>query len=195
MCEPVRRVKMKMVALTGEQITTAFNGAGADLKFLMDKEGVDREVQARLYLAGVDSVKQLAVVFKDADDLRKLAKDSLDVDPEGSLPERAKLAKLVVAMERAKLRSFKEAEYDSIAHAKGTPKPLSVTDHQGMKDSFEAKLWELAEDDDVPSRGYIERKLDEIEKKRLEGGEGHHGDEHQGGCHGGDLPDGLGPGG
>ena len=93
---------------------------------------MDRDVQARLYIAVVDSVKQLVVVFKDADDLRKLVKDSLDVDPEGTLQERARLAKLVVAMERAKLRSYKEAEFDSIAHAKGAPKQLTIPDHQGM---------------------------------------------------------------
>ena len=46
--------------------------------------------------------------------------------------------------------------------AKGLPKELSLSDGNTMREAFEAKWWEL-EDDQVPSKAYLERKLNEIE--------------------------------
>ena len=58
--------------MTEEQVTKAFAEAASDVKFLLDKEGVDKMTQARLYDAGVLNVKQFAALFKDAEDYGKL---------------------------------------------------------------------------------------------------------------------------
>jgi hypothetical protein len=81
------------VELTEEQISKCFEEASSDLKFLFDKEGVDRLTQARLYEAGVHTVKQLAVLCKDVDELRGMAKEALDIDPTKGLREKAKLSR------------------------------------------------------------------------------------------------------
>ena len=152
--------------MTEGQITDAFEMASSDLKFLFDKEGVDRLTQARLYSAGVATVKQLAVLCKDADELRSSAKDFLDIDPSKGLREKAKLTKVLVAFETAKVRAFKAAEMDGDAAVKEVPKALPSTDFHGMRDAFERTFWVL-EDKRVPSRSYMERRLENMEKNDL----------------------------
>ena len=46
------------------------------------------------------------------------------------------------------------------------PKRRQTSDHVAMKEAFEARHWAL-EDDYVPSRAYIERILDRVEKNGL----------------------------
>jgi hypothetical protein len=154
------------VELTEEQISKCFEEASSDLKFLFDKEGVDRLTQARLYEAGVHTVKQLAVLCKDVDELRGMAKEALDIDPTKGLREKAKLSRVLVAFEMAKVRSAKIAEMEGDATVREVPKSLAANDFHGMRDAFEAKHWEL-EDRRAPSRTYLEKKLEAIEKNDL----------------------------
>ena len=42
-----------------------------DLKFLLDREGVAAEVQAKIYEAGILNMRQFAAFASDAEDLRK----------------------------------------------------------------------------------------------------------------------------
>ena len=58
--------------MADDQQTTAMEAAGADLKFLMDREGVDPLTQCRFYHSGVQSVRQIGAFAKDADDLKTL---------------------------------------------------------------------------------------------------------------------------
>ena len=129
----------------------------------MDKEKVDRNIQARLYDAGVLSVKQFAVMFKDIEDLRETAKESLGVDTTKGLKEKAKLSSLLVAFETAKNRQTKMAEMEGEAVARQLPKTLPSTDYRGMRDAFHKKFWTLDETR-VPSTSYLEKKLDMVEK-------------------------------
>ena len=54
------------MALTAEQIDVAMAAASADLKFLMDREGVSMNIQASLYHAGVVKTRQFAAFDADA---------------------------------------------------------------------------------------------------------------------------------
>ena len=152
--------------LTDEQIEGHFAEANADLKFLLDREKVDVLTQARLFSAGVHSVKQLAALVKDADGMRKVARDFLLINSDGDLKERVKVFKLVVAYESAKGRAVKMAEIGGEAEVRYVPKKLIASDFHGMREAFEKQYWAL-EDTELPSRGYLEKKLEMVEKDDL----------------------------
>ena len=158
------------VELTEEHIVRVFEEASSDLKFLFDKEGVDRMVQAKLYDAGVFTVKQFAVLCKDMDELREMSKDSLGIDPSKGLKDKAKLSKVLVAFEVAKARSTRLAELDGDASAREVPKSLPATDSRGMRDSFEKMYWGAG-----GSEGSLEvvprEEARYDREERLEGGE------------------------
>ena len=65
-----------MSVLTEEQVAVYMDAASSDIKFLLDKEDVDRLTQARLYEAGVLSVKQFAVLCNDVEEMRETASKS-----------------------------------------------------------------------------------------------------------------------
>jgi len=157
---------MALVDLTEEQVKKAFDDANADIKFLFDKENVDKIVQARMYDAGCLSVKQFAVMFKDIEDLRDSAKEALGIDPAKGLKEKAKLSNLLVAFDAAKKRSDKQAQLDGEATVRQQPKALPVNDFRGMREAFQTKFWMLDETR-VPSQGFLEKKLDMVEKHDL----------------------------
>ena len=71
-----------------------------------------------------------------------------------------------MAFETAKTRTTKIAELDGEAVARQLPRPLAGNDFRGMRAAFESKFWEL-DDARVPSAGFLERKLDQIEKLDL----------------------------
>ena len=58
------------MALTPAEVTQALESAGSDLRFLVDREKVDETAQAKLYISGVSTVRQFAVMFANVDDLR-----------------------------------------------------------------------------------------------------------------------------
>ena len=88
---------MAATALTTAEISAAFDIAQADLRFLMDREEVDEQIQAQLYTAGVRTVKQLSALVADAASLRTpLGEEPFFMTPTG-LTNRAKLARAQVA--------------------------------------------------------------------------------------------------
>ena len=131
---------MALAALTQEQKETAIAKANPDLRFLFDKENVDVEFQYSLYDLGVLSVKSFAVLAKDVDDLKKVLKADLGLDPEGSIRERIKAGNVVCAWEAAKARSAKALEMACDAQSRGVPADLPTNDYQNTRDAFEAKF-------------------------------------------------------
>ena len=69
------------IAISDEQRTLAFQKAGSDIIFLMDRKQVDADFQAKLYHIGVISVELFAVFAKSQDVLEGLLKDHFELDP------------------------------------------------------------------------------------------------------------------
>ena len=69
------------------------DAASSDIKFLLDKEDVDRLTQARLYEAGVLTVKHFAVLCKDVEEMRETAVKELGLEMK-TLKDKTKLSKL-----------------------------------------------------------------------------------------------------
>jgi hypothetical protein len=154
---------MAAIVITAQQETEAFNNAGSDLIFLMNREGVDRDIQAKLYHIGVISIKGFAALVDDKVELRKVLKGNFELDAEANLLDRVKCSRVLVAWDSAKARSVKLAEAEGDAEARGLPKEISSNDGQIMRLTFEMKYGDLSERE-VPGRSYLERKLDEVEK-------------------------------
>ena len=83
-----------------------------------------------------------------------------------TLKDKAKLSKLLVAFETAKARSSMMAELEGEAAVKELPKTLPTPDFQGMRESYEKTFWAI-EDRKFPSRAYVAKKLESVEKNDL----------------------------
>jgi hypothetical protein len=154
------------VIITAAQKTAAFLTASSDLKFLLDREGVDEDFQAKLYHVGVANVKQFAAFAKDRADLKKITRESFEIDADADIQSRVKVSRIVVAWDVAKARSAKQAEIEGESQCRRVPKDIGASDFQAMREAFETRWWEL-EDRRVPGKSYMEKKLDEVEKNEL----------------------------
>jgi hypothetical protein len=139
---------------------------GSDLKFLFDREGVSEDFQLGLFEAGVVTIRQFAAIVSSTTELRKVLKEGFSLDSETDFASRAKVSRVLVAWESSHARASKMAEAEGISETRNETKPLANTDMAAMKTSFEAKWWTM-EDDEVPAKSYMEKRLDMIEKSDL----------------------------
>ena len=156
---------MALIAVTATEKVEALKNASSDLQFMFDKKGVDEDTRIRFYHIGVTSVELLSVVAKDQGDLEALLETNFGLDPK-DLPSRIKASKVVTAWMAAKTRSAKQAELDGECEARKIPKDIGTSDIAAMRKAFETAWWEL-EDSLTPSKSYLEKKLDEVEKDDL----------------------------
>ena len=82
------------------------------------------------------------------------------------MASRIKASKVITAWIAAKTRSTKQAELDGECEARKIPKDIGTSDVAAMRKAFEKAWWEL-EDGFCPAKGYLEKKLDEVEKNDL----------------------------
>ena len=122
-----------MSVLTEEQVTVHKDAASSDIKFLLDKEDVDRLTQPRLYEAGVLTSKQFA------EEKRETAVKELGLEMK-TLKDKAKLSKLLVAFEVAKGRSSSMAEVEGESAVKELPKALATPDYHSLREAYEKKF-------------------------------------------------------
>ena len=160
---PVISIMASPAQLTEDEKQKALDSAGADLAFLLAKEGVTEEVQVKLYAAGVTRLSQFAAFATDVTDFKAVLKTDLSLDPADGLAIRVQVAGLVCAFKAAQVRSARYAEYEGELDAKQMTKPLPPSDMMAMRRAYEAQYWRL-EDVEVPSRSYMEQRLEEIER-------------------------------
>jgi hypothetical protein len=154
------------IVIDQNQEAAAWEAAGADLIFLLNREGVDKTIQGKLYSVGVTSIKGFAAFAEDKVDLRKIMKENFELDASTDILSRVKISKVLVAFDSAKARSAKLAEADGDAEARHMPKEITSSDGHAMRAAYETKYGEL-NDRELPGRSYLERKLDEIEKSEF----------------------------
>ena len=139
----------------------------SDLQFLFDREGVPVEIGKKLAEFGITTVAKFSALVKDQEDLREMLKKDFALDSEtGGLKVRSTIASILVAWSSAKRRADRKAELDVEHEVRDEPKKLPSGDRHAMKTAFEKQFWKL---DDLmcPSRRYLEKKLDEIQKNEL----------------------------
>ena len=151
--------------LNADEIKTVMETAAPDLKFLLDREGIALITQARIVHAGITTMRQFGAFFTGAEDLRKVAKDSLGLDPD-VLAQRVELSKLVVSWESAKVRATKLAEAEAEAEIRQEAKQLKGTDVNAIRKAYEAKWWKL-EEEQTPAKCYLEKISEGVERGEL----------------------------
>ena len=152
----------QVLVLTAEQKLAALKAGDSELKFLMNKEGVSEDLQAQFMHSGVTSVRLLSAFAKDEAELTQLVADYFGVKQSDGIPQRVMVAKLMLAFTSAKTRTQEATKHESALEARHLPKEISNNACNGMRGAFESKWWPL-EDEQVPSRAWIERKLNEVE--------------------------------
>jgi hypothetical protein len=158
---------MAPIDVPAGEIAGIWAKAGSDLKFLLDREGVQEITQSRLFYIGVLTVRHFASFVEDKTELRKTLKQSFDMDPDtGDIWVRVHISKVLVAWDAARARATKLADAEGDAEARGVPKDVSSSDYHSMRATFEARYWEVT-DRELPGRSYLERKLDEVEKAEV----------------------------
>ena len=153
---------MAPVILTNDEQMAAMEAGSSEMKFQLAKDGVSVATQAILFHFGAITLPKFSAFFKDTDEVRKVAKDELGIDPEASLAKRAELAGLICAWESAGVRTKEALKYIGELDARKQTKPLMGGDYLVMRNSFEKKFYKL-EDCECPARIYIERRISEME--------------------------------
>ena len=138
-----------------------------ELIFLLGREGVVEDFRAKLLEYSVLTVPKFAALVDAQEELKDLLKAEFDMDAKGgTMAVKAKVAAIVVGWTSAKARAAKQAEMDGEADARSEPKRIPASDTLAMKAMFEKRFWAL-EDELTPSKSYVERKLEMIEKDDL----------------------------
>ena len=150
------------MALTQDAVLAS---ASPDLRYLFDREGISLDNQVKIISAGITTLRQFGALCSTADDVRKIAKDDLGIDP-SSLAERVEVSKLVVAWESAKIRSSKLAEAEAEAEIRQEAKQMKGTDYSTVRKAYESKWWTLDEEQ-LPAKSYLERIAEGVEKGEL----------------------------
>jgi len=140
--------------------------ASSDLAFLLEANAVDEEFKKALVDAGITTVAQFGSLVETSAELRDLLKIEFKLDGSGGLAAKARIAKIVVAWDTAKKRTEKKAEVDVENSVRNLPKLLANSDFVGMRNAYESK-YQALEEDEVPARQYMERRLDAVEKDDL----------------------------
>ena len=153
---------MAPLALSADEKQAALDSASSEIKFLLSKEGVSTEAQENLYHVGATTLAKLSAFFVDEADLRTVAKEELGIDPTASLQKRSELAGLIVAYNQAKTRTAEVAKHLGELDARSQTKPLIGTDFLAMRAAYE-KIYCKLEDQECPSRIYLERRITELE--------------------------------
>ena len=153
---------MAPVALSPDEQMAAMEAGSSEMKFQLARDGVKVGTQAILFHFGAVTLPKFAAFFRDADEVRKVAKEELGIDPDAGLAFRSELAGLICSWESAGVRTRETLKYMGELDARKQTKPLMGSDYLVMRNSFEKKFFKL-DDTECPARVYIERRVSEME--------------------------------
>jgi hypothetical protein len=152
------------LALTPAEIDAALEKGGSELKFLLERNKVDTELQAMLYHSEITTMGVFVTFVKDSDELKQVVKDSFGIDGSANLGNRVRVANLLVAFQLAQGRVTEQSKLEGELSAKHIIKPMTTSEYSSMKVAWERRYWPL-EDEQIPGRSYLERRADELEQE------------------------------
>lgn len=148
--------------LTADERTAAMAKGSSELKFLLAREEVPEDLQAKFFHVGICTLAKFASIADTPQELKDMLKDDFGLEATASLQVRVQVASTLVAHRAAKTRSEKFAEVEGEMESKRLQKPLSSSDYQAMRTAWEQKYWPL-EDSGTPGRSYMEKRADDLE--------------------------------
>ena len=93
------------IIITQIEKEVAFFKASSELKFLLDREGVEDDFQAKLFHIGVTTIRQFAVFAEDRGDIKALVKNNFEIDADADIASRVKVSKIIIVWDSARARS------------------------------------------------------------------------------------------
>ena len=157
---------MAPIVLTAEQKADALGRAEAEMSFAFERCDVTSDVLAAFIHVGIDNMTKFAGIAKDVDDFKQLLKDEFGLDATASLQERVKVTNVVICFETAKTRVAERNKLEGEFMAKHLIKPLTISEHSSMRAAWEKRFWAI-EEEWVPARTYLEKRLEEMEQGEL----------------------------
>ena len=129
------------LVLTAAEKTAAMEKGDSELKFLLDRNKVDADIQAMLYHSDVTSLGIFVTFVKGSDELREVLKDSFGIDSAASLSNRVRVANLVVAYQLAQGRVSEQSKLEGELSAKHLIKPMTTNEFAAMRLAWERRYW------------------------------------------------------
>ena len=157
---------MAPLVLTADEALEAMEKGSSELRYLVQKESISVDVQAKIFHSGVYSVSMFASLFKDAEELKQVAKDDFGIDSAAGLNQRVAVAGLICAFRNASTRTEQVSKYEGEIEARRMTKPLQQSDFLVMRSAWQAKWWVL-EDVECPARSYLEKRIEEMEQGEM----------------------------
>eukprot|EP00435_Cladocopium_sp_Y103_P055789 s679_g18.t1 len=153
---------MPVLILTDEEKEAALKKGGSDLRFLMERNDVPRDVMAQWFHAGVVTLEKFANIAKDAGDLTEVLKNHLGLDQGASLTARVQVAAVTCAWTNARTRVQRAAEMEAELDTKEFKKPIIASEWLALKSGLE-KAVGTVDERTLPAKEYVEKKLQEVE--------------------------------
>ena len=153
---------MAPINITPQEAAAAMEKGSSDLKFLLAREEVTEDLQAKLFHVGITTVAKFSTIAENQAELKQVLKDDFGLDSSADLQARVLVASVLVAFQSSRARTERFAEIEGDLNAKRLQKPLATSDYQAMRKAWETKWWPL-EESQAPGRSYMEKRADELE--------------------------------
>ena len=134
----------------------------ADLRFLLQRQGIDDDHLRKLFSAGVDSMDKFSAFASGEEDLLSVLKDEFRLDPATSLATRGQVASFIAAWKSAKVRVQRQAEVEAEQDTRELIKPVPTSEYLLLRQAY-VKSYGTLEEKVLPSKEYLEKKLLEVE--------------------------------
>ena len=149
-------------AAPGAPAVDALALGAADLRFLLQRQGIDDDHLRRLFSAGVDSMDKFSAFASGEEDLLSVLKDEFRLDPATNLATRGQVASFIAAWKSAKVRVQRQAEVEAEQDTRELTKPVPTSEYLLLRQAY-VKAYGTLEEKVLPSKEYLERKLLEVE--------------------------------
>eukprot|EP00435_Cladocopium_sp_Y103_P008156 s2140_g2.t1 len=134
----------------------------SDLRFTLSRNDVPDEVQAHFFENGVTNVNKFSSFFRDETDLINVLRTDFNLDAAASLSNRAQVASIICSWKETLTKAKRQAEVEAEMTSREWTKPIPVGDYVQLRNFFQRTVGHV-EDRVMPSKEYLEKKLQELE--------------------------------
>ena len=154
---------MAIPAVVGPRtLTESLKLGSSDLRFTLSRNDVPDDMQAHFFENGVTSVSKFSSFFRDETDLVNVLRDEFNVDAANALADRAKVAAVICSWKDTVTKAKRQSEVEAEMNSREWTKPIPVGDYVQLKNFFQTSVGHV-EDRVMPSKEYLEKKLQELE--------------------------------
>ena len=152
--------------MTADEITMNLKALTTNLSYMLEKEGIVPEAQAKLASLGYTDVAVFSRMEDTAAAVREVLKADIGLDPATSPQHRAMVARVLVAWDNSKKRMETRMQEEANQRVSDQPRTLAKSLHYDLLKAYE-KLHGEQQDKHYPAPAYIEMKLEQVESGEL----------------------------